>query len=176
MEEITLEKVTNKAAPRAKERAFLHVKRSPIQGLGLFTSKDIPAYDIICSISGKKVYRPYQPAYASLNPNWLGIGYQEWLEMDADDIAVFANHSCSPNILIDEHLQVFALRQIKEGEELLLDYSTTELDPYWSMKCSCGEACCRKTLLSFQYLPLELQNEYSRFLASPFLKHATVTH
>jgi hypothetical protein len=152
----------------ANDLEYLDVAPSPIQGLGLFTSKNLPAYQNIFTITGKKVYRTYHPVYASLNPNWLGTGYQEWLEINEGDISVYINHSCSPNVIVNEHLQVITLRRIRKGEELLLDYSTTELDPYWSMKCTCGEPCCRKTLLSFQYLPIELQHEYDKYLSTKF--------
>jgi SET domain-containing protein len=163
------------SVPRAEEHDYLSVERSPIQGLGLFTYTHLPAYQIIFTIVGRKVYQPYDVAYAHLNPNWLGTGYEEWLEMDEGDFGIYINHSCSPNLIVNEHLQLITLRSINEGEELLIDYSTTELDPYWSMKCFCGQSCCRKTLLSFQYLPNELQKQYSKFIAPAFFQFAGVT-
>ncbi len=93
---------------------------------------------------------------------------REWLELEQGDIGLYMNHSCAPNAIVDKHLNVITLRPITENEEILIDYSTTELDPYWSMKCACGQPTCRKTLLSFQYLPAELKREYSRFLAPAF--------
>lgn len=172
MDNLTLENVKEETQTvrRAKDLDYLHMKRSPIQGMGLFTSKDLFAYNVLFKIEGKKVYRIYDPAFAQCDPNWLGTGYQEWLEIEQGDIGIYINHSCASNVIVDEHLQVITLRPIAKKEELLMDYSTTELDPYWSMKCACGQPNCRRTLLSFQYLPLELKKEYSRFLAPPFIE------
>jgi hypothetical protein len=157
-----------KAIPRAKDLDYLCVERSPIQGLGLFTFKDLSACEVLFKLGGKKVHRIYDPAFAQCDLNWMGMGYQEWMEIEQGDIGLYMNHSCAPNAIVDKHLQVITLRPVAKNEEILIDYSTTELDPYWSMNCACGQPGCRKTLLSFQYLPLELKREYSRFLAPAF--------
>lgn len=56
----------------------------------------------------------------------------------------FINHSCEPNCfvkIIQGHILLFALRDIKSGEEILLDYQ----DSYHSdeKRCSCGAPSCR---------------------------------
>jgi hypothetical protein len=38
---------------------------------------------------------------------------------------------------------VLAFCQLAAGEELLIDYATTEIDPRWRMTCGCGTAGCR---------------------------------
>ncbi len=98
----------------------------------------------------------------------MGTGYQEWLELEQGDIGLYMNHSCAPGAIVDKHRWVISLRPVAKKEEILIDYSATELEPYWSMKCACGQTACRKTLLSFQYLPAKLKREYSRFLAPAF--------
>ncbi len=160
---------------QAKDLKYLAVERSPIQGLGLFTYNQLAAYQIIFTINGRKVFRPYNPAYSHLNPNWLGIGYEEWLEMSNGNLSLYINHSCSPNLMVNKHFELITLRPINKGEELLIDYSTTELDPYWSMKCYCGQPSCRKLLLSFQYLSYKLQKKYSKFIAPAFSRFASVS-
>ncbi len=109
---------------------------------------------------------------ADKNPNWMGIGYCEWIIMYPDDNGLFINHSCKPNVFVNEKLQVVTLVPVKANEELLLDYSTTELDPDWQMECNCGEDCCRRTLLSFQYLPNSIQNKYAKLIAPVFAEMA----
>jgi uncharacterized protein len=171
MDNLTLEtlKEERTRVPSARELSFLTVKNSSIQGLGLFTTYELPANQIIFKITGTKVYHEYRPELSACNPNWLGTGYQEWLVIEEGDIAVYINHSCHPNVIVNEQLQVVTIRPINRNEELLLDYSTTELDPYWNMKCSCGDANCRKTLSSFQYLPAHLQQKYSIHLSPAFI-------
>jgi hypothetical protein len=160
--------VVTENVPRAKDLVYLKVEPSSIQGLGLFTYANLPPNKILFEIRGRKVYRNYDPAFADCDPNWMGTGYQEWLEMEEGDIGIYINHSCAPNVIVDRDLQVITLRAIEKKEELLMDYSTTELDPYCSMRCVCGQANCRKTLQSFQYLPLDLKLEYAKFLAPAF--------
>ncbi len=56
MDNLILENVKEetKSVPRAKDLNYLSVERSPIQGLGLFTFKDIPAYEVLFKIGGQK--------------------------------------------------------------------------------------------------------------------------
>jgi uncharacterized protein len=171
MDDLTLEthKEETKSVSSANELSYLTVKSSCIQGLGLFTSKELTANQVLFKTTGNKVYQTYCPEHASCNPNWLGIGYQEWLEIEEGDIAIYINHSCTPNVMVNDQFEIVTIAPIKENNELLLDYSTTELDPYWKMTCKCGEFNCRKVLRSFQYLPAQLQNLYKKYLSPAFI-------
>ena len=148
--------------------AHLHIRDSPIQGKGIFTEKDLRRGNILFEIVGEKFHHPYHPSWSEENPNWIGTGYEEWLMLGPGDIAIYLNHSCKPNVIINEKLQLITIASVKQHEELLLDYSTTELDPYWMMKCNCGSPQCRKVLRSFQFLPRNLQNKYGKYLAPSF--------
>lgn len=171
MDNLTLEalKEETKVVPSAKELSYLSVKRSSIQGLGLFTSIDLPSSHVLFKINGSTVYQSYSRENSVANPNWLGVGYQKWIEIEQEDIGVYINHSCKPNVMVNENLEVVSITPIFAHNELLLDYSTTELDPYWTMNCTCGQHNCRKILRSFQYLPLHLQEEYKRYLSPAFI-------
>ena len=52
------------------------------------------------------------------------------------------NHSCDPNTAYDG-LNVVALRDIKKGEELTLDYATFLDEHMEPFQCQCGTAKCR---------------------------------
>ena len=146
----------------------LEVKNSPIQGKGLFTKNNIRKGTSLFEIRGESFRHEYDPSLSDQNPNWIGIGYEQWLQLQPGDIAIYLNHSCNPNVIINEKSALITIAPIKRYEELLLDYSTTELDPYWKMNCSCGAAQCRKLLRSFQFLPDELQNKYRKYLSPSF--------
>jgi hypothetical protein len=150
--------------------AHLHIKDSPIQGKGLFSEVDIKRGTGLCEVIGQRIRHPYNPELSLQNPNWIGVGYEEWLMLGPGDIAIFLNHSCKPNVIINERMQLIAMIPIRAHEELLLDYSTTELDPYWHMECNCGAKECRKILRSFQFLPFELQEKYGKFIAPDFTR------
>ena len=58
---------------------------------------------------------------------------------------------------------------IKKGEEITIDYSITEDDPYWKMKCGCSNKDCRKTIRSIRFLPEKNFKKYRPFIPK-FLK------
>ncbi len=55
------------------------------------------------------------------------------------------NHSCDPNTRF-EGLNVIAVKQIKKGEELTLDYATFLDDEMESFVCNCGSVNCRRII------------------------------
>jgi hypothetical protein len=156
---------------------YLQVKESAIEGVGLFSGVNLAAGTILFEIKGERVVHPeYDPYLADKNPNWMGVGYCEWIVMPPNNYGLYINHSCNPNAIINDKLQIVTFKPVKAHQELTLDYSTTELDPDWTMKCSCGEFDCRKILRSFQYLPQVIQNKYSTFLNPIFLKMVDMAH
>jgi SET domain-containing protein len=74
---------------------------------------------------------------------------QRW-SIDASvggDATAFINHSCQPNLfsrVIRGHVVFFALRDIRAGEELTLDYVVSHHDD--SKRCHCGAELCRGTI------------------------------
>ena len=69
--------------------------------------------------------------------------------------ARWINHSCAPNCETRDHrgrIYVYALRNLKPGEELFYDYRlepadrrTKELEQLF--RCHCGSPTCRGTML-----------------------------
>ena len=62
----------------------------------------------------------------------------------------YINHSCNPNCIIDEMLQVCTIREVKMGEELTISYNTVYQnedpgywDSRWSFKCECKSEKCQ---------------------------------
>ena len=94
---------------------------------------------------------------------WLQVGPNNW--MKPLRFLRFLNHSCSPNCglkIIGKKAKLVAIRDIKAGEELTFDYSTTMYRDTWSMKCNCGSSRCRYIISNFDSLPKRVQNEYKR--------------
>jgi len=102
----------------------------------------------------------------------LQIGHRDFLTASGG-IDDYVNHSCRPNcgIRVDNgRVVLFALRLIREGEEILFDYSTTQTGGFWEMSCQCGAANCRGQIGDFKDLPIEHQQFYiSRRAVMPFL-------
>lgn len=77
-----------------------------------------------------------------------------------------------PNSGLKGTTKVVSTRNIKEGEEITIDYSCTEASMSgWKMKmaCGCKTASCRKIIRSIQYLSEDLYHKYEPFIPA-FLK------
>lgn len=101
----------------------LFIKRSRI-GRGLFTGEKISKGSCVIEYIGK----PATPAQIKANTGkflfWTGRGKMIDGYIPGNK-ARFINHSCKPNCEIDikkGRVYIFALRSIKEGEELTFDY------------------------------------------------------
>jgi SET domain len=122
----------------------LRIARSDINGFGLFANRNFAANAPVCQLRGTLKRLPRRSL-----PNWIGIGPGLWIDPALP--LQHINHSCSANVAFGRNRRLYALREIVAGEEITLDYSTTEADPKWSMACSCQSANCRKTLFAIQY-------------------------
>lgn len=147
------------------EKKEIYTAESKLNGKGIFTSRNIKKGGIVSSIKGKiitlAVIDERPPAYG---PNWIGIGKNKWI----DPVYPFdtINHSCRPNVGIKGSKTVVAIKNIKKGKELLLDYSVTESDQQWKLdkKCKCCNKNCRKIIKSIQFLPKKIYNRYLPYI------------
>jgi len=58
----------------------------------------------------------------------------------------YVNHSCSPNLEVKDYCDV-AIRDVKEGEELTIDYSKEGI-PNLNLNCNCESSNCRGIIRS----------------------------
>jgi hypothetical protein len=88
----------------------------------------------------------------------FGIGKGD-IVIDGHGMAMFVNHSCSPNCETDEidgRVYINAIRNIKAGEELTYDYWLYDGDD--EAQCHCGSKKCRGSM----YSPAELKKQKAR--------------
>jgi len=134
----------------------LRIRRSRIQGLGVYAAESIPPRRKVIEYCGeridsrqaglrlRKILGPCGSKRLSifcLNRRWRVDGAV------GGSGAEFVNHSCDPNLktrIIGEHILFFSRRRIRKGEELSLDY---KLDPKAvRIPCRCGSPHCRGTI------------------------------
>lgn len=144
----------------------IHIQKSSIAGLGLFLHSSVKQGETVITLSGPLKRLPYKPEYALMYPNWLGVGIEQWIDPDPGLIWRFLNHSCNPNAGFSGNTTIIALNPIQHGEEMTIDYSMTEADPYWFMECKCGTASCRNVIKGWQFLPAETCRKYQGFIPS----------
>ena len=88
---------------------------------------------------------------------------------EVDDMSVFINHSCDPNIGFLGQVSYVAMRDIKAGEELCHDYSMERSDDYF-LECRCGSPLCRHQVTGGDWKLPELQSRYGQYFSIYVLK------
>lgn len=144
-----------------------YIATSKVSGLGIMAGEDIKKGEIIRQITGKVQFLSVKNKEDSLSyPNWIGIGKGKWI--DPDHPHQYLNHSCDPTAGINDNLELVALKDIKEGQEITIDYAIIEGDDLWEMPCSCGAKECRGTIRSVKYLPKSAFERYLPYIPSYF--------
>jgi len=147
----------------------IYISASRIDGHGVTAREDIKKEEMIQYIKGEAKYLPITSKEESLSyPNWIGIGKNKWIDPNTPN--QYLNHSCEPNAGIKGSVTMIALKNIKKGEEITIDYSITEGDDLWEMKCSCGVKSCRKIIRSIKYMPIKQFNNCLPYIPTFFKK------
>jgi len=85
----------------------------------------------------------------------------------------FMNHSCDPNTWWLDDDTMIARRDIQAGEEVTYDYSTTDIDVPFEMRCRCGSRSCRKVVTHLDYREPSWQARYGDHLPAHVRKAIT---
>ena len=142
----------------------VYVKQAKNTGKGLFAKKNIKKGEVIFIVKGKIVKGLYGADYSQVHPRCLAADTNMWLSPLRTNPWWFINHSCKPNAGLKGKVTVVAMKNIKKGQEITIDYSTTEDDPTWTMKCRCGHKNCRKIIRSARFLPEKLFKKYKPYI------------
>lgn len=152
-----------------KKRKHIYVATSKIAGLGIMAGENIKKGEYIFTVRGKLKFKINKNEKDALeNPNWVGIKKNYWI--DPTKPYKFLNHNCNPNSGANNLADLVALKNIKEGEEITIDYSIIEGDHRWEMNCSCKSKICRRKIKSIQFLPEKIYKKYLPHVSSYFQK------
>ena len=126
--------------------AALTVGRSPLVGKGLFAGTPIPARAKIGEFEGE-VIGLREARRRARGRRIVAIVELERHAIDATRTGHgfrYINHSCEPNTFTRctaERAEFYALRGIRRGEELTVDYGDSHHDG--KLRCRCGARNCR---------------------------------
>jgi hypothetical protein len=148
----------------------VHVAPTGRTGRGLFANVPFASGQTILVIKGRPRTSSYDGRYR-IGPRWIGVGDCLWIEPAPGSYASFINHSCDANAVITGDRALVAVVPIAKGQEIWIDYSTTEADPHWKMACKCGTPQCRGIIRAAHSLPLDMYERYRPYLA-PFVLRA----
>jgi SET domain-containing protein len=128
----------------------VEVRRSPIEGRGLFATSRVAARRKLGYMAGELVSeaegRRRARARKRIAIVELGDGRAVDGSTGGNDFR-FTNHSCAPNAFIRTYrgrVEIWSLRGIRAGEEITCDYGDSQHDG--KLRCRCGSERCRGRL------------------------------
>jgi SET domain-containing protein len=127
----------------------LEIKISTIEGKGCFSKIHFPRGRKIAEYCGEKISNAEANRRAgrrrlricAIDGNWSLDGSK------GGNGTHYINHSCEPNSymkILYGHILFIALRDIRPGEEITLDYESTLHSN--DKRCTCGAPSCRGTI------------------------------
>lgn len=129
------------------------ILQSPIEGQGYFANEDVPKGTIIYFYGETDIRYPkedFEKLDKKEKERLLEFAVEDefgnWVETSTGP---FTNHSCDPNIMpifIGGQYVDIAVKDIKMGDEITIDYSQFFSSTKWEMKCNCGTNRCRKII------------------------------
>lgn len=150
------------------------VKDSPIDGKGRFAKKPIKKGEVVVIRAGHIIDKDKLEANKNIIADSdLQIADNLYLaplsREEFTNIMTFINHSCNPNLGILGNVIFVAIKDIKAGEELCLDYAMFDNNDD-SFECSCGKKICRKKITGKDWQIKELQDKYGNYFSSYLLE------
>jgi len=140
---------------------MIDIGQSGVHGKGAFAARDLLAGERIGVYEGRRY-----TARQAVRRNWDSgltyvFGLTDGTVIDATrggNATRHLSHSCAPNCVAYEEsggggqlsVAFYALRDIRAGEELFLDYSldVDESEDRSAFACACGAKDCRGTMLA----------------------------
>lgn len=126
------------------------LKRSRIDGYGVFAAEAVPAGALLGQLTGESITVAEARRRAQESRRLMLVELSPARAIDASrsrDAMRFTNHSCAPNARIqveDGEVRFFALQDLAPGDEITVDYGLTHHEG--RLACSCGAAGCRGSL------------------------------
>jgi len=154
----------------------LVVRKSGIEGKGVHTNRGYKPGEIVLQPEGEIVHARDVDwdSLGEAGMNYLQVSQWKYLE-PTDSRLRFLNHSCDPNLgykSLEGRVSFVAIKQIREGDEVKFDYSTTMLEE-WDEdvstleKCECGSRYCRGVIGDFRNMPKKDQDRYIKLGVVP---------
>jgi SET domain-containing protein len=159
---------------RSAPHPWLVLRRSGIQGRGVYARRDIPDGTRLIEYTGERISnaeadRRDEAERENRHHTFLFILNSRTV-IDArfgGNISKYINHRCEPNCearFEGTHIWIHAIRDIRAGEELGYDYEY-DWEPEYTLAdlalyaCRCGSASCRGTMVDLPQDKMHLGRE-----------------
>jgi SET domain-containing protein len=147
------------------------VRVSGTHGRGLFARKAIRKGEIVSVRGGHILTRQMAVGRRRKPPGYWGYPIADGFVLapltkrEVGSVMMFLNHSCEPNVGIQGQILFVAMRAVRAGEELTIDYAMFGGDPK-RMRCACLAACCRGVVTSADWRRKDLQRKYAGYFSA----------
>ncbi|PYL16493.1 MAG: SET domain-containing protein-lysine N-methyltransferase [Verrucomicrobia bacterium] len=151
---------SRKRTPGKRSSLSIEVRESRVHGRGVYATRAIRKGTRIIQYTGKRILWNDVPDDLD-DPHTFLFGLDDGIHVIDPAIggneARWINHSCQPNCEAieeaDERVFIYALRDLRPGEELFYDYALEMDEPVTEQlkrecECFCGVPECRRTMLS----------------------------
>ncbi len=145
--------MTSSAPPSPRIRPLsdlVEVRKSPIDGKGVFARAPIPARRKIGEYAGEVISISEARRRARGRRRIAIVEIDDGYAFDGrvrGNALSYMNHSCSPNTFMRiyrGHVEFYSLRRVSRGEELTCRYGETHHNG--KLRCKCGSESCRGAL------------------------------
>jgi hypothetical protein len=134
---------------QSEYKVFFSVRneKSRIHGMGAYANERIAAKRKIGSLGGVVISKKEADIRSKLNENIAIVELWNGKALDAtinSNELRYVNHSCGPNTymrVINNHVEFYALKDIKKNEELTCNYGLTQHEG--TLPCKCGAKNCK---------------------------------
>lgn len=122
------------------------VRRSPIDGFGVFALEPVPRWQKIGEVRGESITVAEARRRAATLQRIMIVEVSAKKAIDlarSTDPMRFTNHSCQPNgelRITDGRIEFYSLRAIEPGEEITVAYGQTHHEG--RLACRCGAPGC----------------------------------
>ena len=152
----------------------VEIRASSIEGNGLFARETIREGEVVEVMSGRVLDEAEFEAFLRKTATkYNAVQVAEGLHLvEHPEVTQTRrgslNHSCDPNLWMDDEITFVTRRDLEAGEELTVDYAMFTAQPEWTMDCRCGSRLCRQRVTGTDWKLAELQDRY-RVHFSPYI-------
>ena len=147
----------------------IEVRDQTLSGRGVVAIEDIKKDELVAIKAGNIITRD-ELEQATLDAGDMALQIDDEFYIaplspdEVEDMSVFINHSCDPNVGFRGQVVYVAIRDISAGEELCHDYAMERSDAY-SLDCHCGSPLCRGKVTGQDWKLPELQQRYGDYFS-----------
>lgn len=137
-----------------KTSDFKIIKRDTTTGLGVITYRSFDPGDLVAMLAGEVITEITQHS----------LQIEPGLHLLDLYFCGYFLHSCDPNVHLDlSNRKVHAVREIRPGDHLLMDYAQTEEVLFKQFACQCGSVHCRGWVTGYAEQPDLESVEYQEY-------------